>query len=154
MPRCSTGDMNRDLAEAKVDPGRGAGHEWSSDGIFWAPALPCVMARPSWERGAAGKMEARASSAARHGQQREGERGGRHGRERSQAPSLLPWTKEEEREWRLNFFEGWECKMTKCKGRGPYLYRNPRIRVPKWAKWVELGWPKTLKRAALIYFSE
>jgi hypothetical protein len=26
------GDMNRDLAEAKVDPGRGAGHEWSLDG--------------------------------------------------------------------------------------------------------------------------
>jgi hypothetical protein len=22
---------------------------------------------------------------------------------------------------RLKFFEGWECKMTKCKGRGPYL---------------------------------
>jgi hypothetical protein len=22
------------------------------------------------------------------------------------------------REWRLKFFEGWECKIAKCKGRG------------------------------------
>jgi hypothetical protein len=55
----------------------------------------------------------------------------RHG-ERSQAPCLLPWSREEERGalllrvgeegmeerlWRLKKMEGWEWKIAKCKGR-------------------------------------
>jgi hypothetical protein len=36
----------------------------------------------------------------------------------------------------------------------PINRSSPRVRVSYWAKWAELGWPKTLKRAALIYFSK
>jgi|UniRef100_A0A804N7N4 hypothetical protein len=51
--------------------------------------------------------------------------------EQGEKPSLLPWSQEEEREWRLNFFEGWECKIAQVQGKGTPIYR----------RWLGLGFP-------------
>jgi hypothetical protein len=73
-----------------------AGEEGEDAMVGRSPCQPLWGRRVPWIR--AGGACSKGSASAQAGRWRRHEQG--------EKPSLLPWSKEEEREWRLNFFEG------------------------------------------------